>query len=141
VVERDTRIGTYIETGVQMDSLLTSKLLRTVFTKNSPLHDGAAIIRGDRLAAANCLLPLSENVEMCRGMGTRHRAAIGLSEESDALTVVVSEETKQISVTMEGKIFRDLDYERLRALIREHCLATGSARQHETAFREGSRSA
>ena len=119
VIEREMQIGTYIESGIPIDAVCTSQLLRTIFTKNTPLHDGAVIIRQGRVIAANCLLPLSENLEVCRGMGTRHRAAIGLAEESDAFTVVISEETGQISVTMHGGIIRDLDYERLRALLRE----------------------
>lgn len=121
VVERETPVSAFIDSGIFLDAVCSSQLLRTVFTKNTPLHDGAVILRQGRAVAANCLLPLSENVEICRGMGTRHRAAIGLSEESDAVTVVVSEETGQISVTMDGTIYRDLDYERLRAFLREHC--------------------
>ncbi|MCC8180969.1 MAG: diadenylate cyclase CdaA [Planctomycetes bacterium] len=120
VIERDMQIGAYIESGIQIDALCNSPLLRTIFTKNTPLHDGAAIIRQGRIVAANCLLPLSENIEITRGMGTRHRAALGLSEESDALTVVISEETGQISVTMDGEFIRDVDYERLRAILREN---------------------
>lgn len=121
VVERQTQIGGYIESGVLLDAELSAQLLRTIFTKNTPLHDGAAIIRKGRIAAANCLLPLSENVEVCRGMGTRHRAAIGLTEETDAVVVVVSEETGAISVAMDGQMKRDLDYEGLQAFLREHC--------------------
>jgi len=123
VIERETKIGGYIESGVGLDSTVSAQLLRTIFTKNTPLHDGAVIIRQGRIAAANCLLPLSENVEVCRGMGTRHRAAIGLSEESDAVVVVVSEETGAISVAMGGEITRGLDYEGLRAMLRKHCLS------------------
>ncbi len=119
VVERDMQINTYIESGILLDAVCNAPLLRTIFTKNTPLHDGAAIIRQGRIIAANCLLPLSENIEMTRGMGTRHRAALGLAEESDALTVVISEETGQISVTMNGEFIRDLDYERLRSLLRK----------------------
>ncbi|MDR3210712.1 MAG: diadenylate cyclase [Planctomycetota bacterium] len=116
--ERAVRIDSYIESGIQIDAICTAPLLRTIFTKNTPLHDGAVIIRQGRIVAANCLLPLSENVEITRGMGTRHRAAIGLAEESDAVTVVISEETGQISVTMQGEIIRNVDYERLREIIR-----------------------
>ncbi|MDR1536166.1 MAG: diadenylate cyclase CdaA [Planctomycetota bacterium] len=118
VIERDIQINSYIESGIQIDAVCNSALLRTIFTKNTPLHDGAAIIRKGRIVAANCLLPLSENIEVTRGMGTRHRAALGLSEESDALTVVISEETGQISIAMEGAFVRDLDYERLREFLR-----------------------
>ena len=120
VIERDVQIGAYTESGIQVDAICTAPLLRTIFTKNTPLHDGAAIVRQGRIVAANCLLPLSENVEITRGMGTRHRAALGMAEESDAVTVVISEETNQISVTMHGEIIRDVDYERLRTLLREN---------------------
>jgi diadenylate cyclase len=119
VIERDMQINAYIESGIQVDAMCNSALLRTIFTKNTPLHDGAAIIRQGRVVAANCLLPLSENIEITRGMGTRHRAALGLSEESDALTVVISEETGQISVTLNGDFIRDLDYESLREILRQ----------------------
>ncbi len=126
VIERDMQISAYIESGILIDAVCNAPLLRTIFTKNTPLHDGAAIIRQGRIVAANCLLPLSENIEMTRGMGTRHRAALGLAEESDAVTVVISEETGQISVTMNGEFIRDLDYERLRALLRKSVLSTNS---------------
>lgn len=119
VVERDMQINAYIESGITIDAVCNAPLLRTIFTKNTPLHDGAAIVRQGRIVAANCLLPLSENIEMTRGMGTRHRAALGLAEESDAVTVVISEETGQISVTLNGEFIRDLDYERLRAILRK----------------------
>ncbi len=133
VIERETRIGGYIESGVILDAVVTAPLLRTIFFKNAPLHDGAVIVRQGRIAAANCLLPLSENVEVCRGMGTRHRAAIGLTEESDAVVVVVSEETGTISAAMDGQITRELDYEGLLALLREHCFQVEEA----TALAEG----
>ncbi len=120
VLERKTQIGTYIESGVVVDAVVSAKLLVTVFSKNTPLHDGAVIIRQGRIAAANCLLPLSENVEVCRGMGTRHRAAVGLTEEADSIVVIVSEETGAVSVANGGQIVRDLDYERLRAYLRAH---------------------
>jgi len=129
VIERDTPID--IRTGIPLDAQVTSQLLRTVFTKNTPLHDGAVVVRQGRIVAANCLLPLSENVEVCRGMGTRHRAAIGISEETDAVTVVVSEENAQISVTLNGRIHRDLDQERLRAMLRTH-LAVRPSLMRET---------
>ncbi len=125
VIERDMQINAYIESGIMIDAVCNASLLRTIFTKNTPLHDGAAIVRQGRIVAANCLLPLSENIEMTRGMGTRHRAALGLAEESDALTVVISEETAQISVTMNGAFIRDLDYERLRAILRKSVSPSG----------------
>lgn len=130
-IERDITIDSYIESGIQLDAVCTAPLLRTIFTKNTPLHDGAVIIRQGRIIAANCLLPLSENVEVTRGMGTRHRAAIGLAEESDAVTVVISEETGQISVTMHGEIIRDLDYESLRSLLRKNVYKTDDSESDE----------
>lgn len=133
VIERDTKIGSYIESGVVLDARVSSQLLRTIFTKNTPLHDGAVIVRQGRLAAANCLLPLSENVEVCRGMGTRHRAAIGLTEETDAVVVVVSEETGAISVALDGKMTRDLDYEGLQAFLKEHCAQVEDGRMETEA--------
>ncbi len=132
-IERDIRIDSYIESGIQLDALTTAPLLRTIFTKNTPLHDGAVIIRQGRIIAANCLLPLSENVEVTRGMGTRHRAAIGLAEESDAVTVVISEETGQVSVTMHGEIIRNLDYESLRSILEKNVYGSSSSSADETA--------
>lgn len=120
VLERDTKVGGSIESGITVDATVSSQLLRTIFTKNTPLHDGAVIIRGGRIAAASCLLPLSENVEVCRGMGTRHRAAIGLTEETDALVIVVSEETGAVSLAFEGRMEQDLDFEQLSRFLKEH---------------------
>lgn len=131
VIEREPKIGAYIESGVVLDAVVDAKLLRTIFSKNSPLHDGAVIIREGRIAAANCLLPLSENIEVCRGMGTRHRAAIGLSEESDAIVVVVSEETGEISVAMGGQIQRGFDYERLLDLLHRECTMIKSSSRRD----------
>lgn len=121
VIERKSQTGTFIESGVRVDGLLSSSLLSTIFTKNSPLHDGAVIIRQDRIVAAHCLLPLSENVEVCRGLGTRHRAAVGLSEIADAVVVIVSEESGKVSVAMNGKISPQLDYAGLQELLQREC--------------------
>jgi len=117
-IERETPIAGYMDSGIPVDADVNSKLLQTIFTKNTPLHDGAVIIRQMRLAAANCLLPLSENVEVCRGMGTRHRAAIGLSEESDAVVLVVSEENGAVSIALGGKMMQDLEYEEVIRILR-----------------------
>ena len=124
VIERKTKVGTYIESGVLLEARLTEKLLVTIFTKNTPLHDGAVIVRGDKIIAANCLLPLSENVDVCRGMGTRHRAGIGLSEEVDAVVIIVSEETGGVSVAMNGEVMLDLDYEKLQEILEKECHAS-----------------
>lgn len=129
VIERKTQIGTYIESGVTIDALVDSRLFSTIFTKNTPLHDGAVIVRQGRILAANCLLPLSENIEVCRGMGTRHRAAIGLSEEADSVVVVVSEETGKVSVAMHGTILTDLDYNGLLTLLKQECMEQSSQQE------------
>jgi diadenylate cyclase len=92
-----------------VDGLLTSQLLINIFEKNTPLHDGAVIVRGDRVVSATCYLPLSDSLVLSKDLGTRHRAAVGISEVSDSLTIVVSEETGDISVTMKGQIYRDVD--------------------------------
>ena len=114
VFEREMGLGDIIATGIQIDGLITADFLMNVFIPNTPLHDGAAIIRGKRLVAAGCLLPLTENHNLSTELGTRHRAAIGLSEQTDALIVVVSEETGTVSVAEDGHIDRHLDSTKLR---------------------------
>ncbi len=118
VVERKTGINDVIETGVQIDGQLTGELLENIFFPNTPLHDGAVIIRGDRLAAAGCFLPLTENPNLSKQLGTRHRAALGISESSDALAIIVSEETGIISVANDGKLTRYLDSKGLREMLK-----------------------
>jgi diadenylate cyclase len=117
VIEREIGLRTYIESGVAMDARLSYDLLATIFRPSAPLHDGAVIIRKDRLAAAACFLPLSMNPVLSTQMGTRHRAAIGITEETDAIAVIVSEETGAISVAVGGKIERDLTVEHLREVL------------------------
>ena len=114
VIEREIGLRTYIESGVAMDARLSYDLLATIFRPSAPLHDGAVIIQKDRLAAAACFLPLSMNPVLSTQMGTRHRAGIGITEETDAIAVIVSEETGAISVAVGGKIERDLTVEHLR---------------------------
>ena len=114
VIERGTRIGEYIRTGTPLNAELTPELLRAVFFDKAPLHDGAVIVRGGRVYAAGCYLPLSEKTDISRGLGTRHRAAIGLSEKSDSVIVVVSEETGTISVAYKGELFREFTSVSLR---------------------------
>ena len=121
VVEREIGLRNYIESGIPLDATLTYDLIRTVFQPKSPLHDGAVIIQEARSAAAACFLPLTVNPRVGRELGTRHRAAIGLTEECDAVAIVVSEETGSISLALEGRIERALTpdqlRERLRALV------------------------
>jgi diadenylate cyclase len=115
VIERRTGLEDFIETGIRVDAVVTVQLLISVFFPNTPLHDGAVIIRGNRLVAAGCLLPLSERPGLIRPLGTRHRAAIGLTEVTDAVAVVVSEETGTISLAVEGRLDRGLTEEELKA--------------------------
>jgi len=114
VIEREIGLRTYIESGVAMDAKLSYDLLATIFRPSAPLHDGAVIIQKDRLAAAACFLPLSMNPVLSTQLGTRHRAAIGITEETDAIAVIVSEETGAISIAVGGRIERDLTAEQLR---------------------------
>ena len=114
VIEREIGLRTYIESGVALDARLSYDLLATVFRPSAPLHDGAVIVQRDRIAAAACFLPLSMNPILSTQLGTRHRAAIGITEETDAVAVVISEETGAISLAVAGKIDRDLTVERLR---------------------------
>ena len=119
VIERDIGLRTYVESGVPLDARLTYDLLATLFRPSAPLHDGAVIIQGDRIAAAACFLPLSMNPVLSTQLGTRHRAAIGITEETDAVAVVVSEETGSISLTVAGHIERDITVETLRERLSE----------------------
>lgn len=113
VIERETGLSDYIETGTVLEAKLSSELLKNIFLPNAPLHDGAVIIRNGQLMAAGCYLPLSENPFISRELGTRHRAGIGLSEISDAVTVIVSEETGKISLAIQGNLERGLSDEDL----------------------------
>jgi diadenylate cyclase len=113
VLERETGLQNYVERGVPIDGLLTRQLLINLFYPNSPLHDGAAVVRDGRIVAASVVLPLSDNTAATSQLGTRHRAALGITEQSDAIAVVVSEETGQISVAENGRLIRNLDAERL----------------------------
>ena len=117
VIEREADLADYIESGIRINGEVTAELLLTLFDTHTPLHDGAVIIQQGRLAAAAVLLPLSGNPTLARELGTRHRAAIGISEETDAVVVVVSEETGKISLCMKGRITRDLDQDTLRKVL------------------------
>ena len=118
VIERNTGLSDYLETGIKIDSAISSELIINIFIPNTPLHDGATIICGDRIAAAACLLPLTEVLGLSKELGTRHRAAIGLSEQSDALVFVVSEETGTISLAAGGHLRRNLTSDDIKNTIR-----------------------
>lgn len=113
VFERNTGLNDYMESGIKMESRLSSELLINVFIPNTPLHDGAVILRGNQILAAGCYLPLSENPFISKELGTRHRAGIGVSEVSDAIAVIVSEETGQVSLAIDGQVVRDIKEESL----------------------------
>lgn len=119
VIEREIGLRTYIESGVPLDAHISYDLLATIFRPSAPLHDGAVIIQKDRIAAAACFLPLSLNSVLSTQLGTRHRAGIGITEETDAIAVIVSEETGAISLAIGGQIERDLSVERLRERLGE----------------------
>jgi diadenylate cyclase len=118
VIERSIGLRNYIESGIPLDAKLTYYLLVSIFQPTSPLHDGAVIVQGDRAAAAACFLPLTINPRLSRELGSRHRAAIGVTEENDAVAIVVSEETGRISIVEDGDLEYDIDSERLRARLR-----------------------
>lgn len=119
VIERDTGLNDYVETGIAINGRVSSELLINIFIPNTPLHDGAVILRKDTVLAAGCYLPLSENTSISKELGTRHRAAIGMSEVSDGVSVVVSEETGQVSFAVNGEVRRNLTEEQLTELLLE----------------------
>ena len=114
VMEQDVRLSEYERTGIFLDSLVSSQLLINIFEHNTPLHDGAVFIRDNRVVAATCYLPLSDNMLLSKELGTRHRAGVGISEVSDSVTLIVSEETGMISIAHDGMLFRGLNQEELR---------------------------
>ena len=133
VIERLQGLRNFIENGIKMDAAVGYDLLINVFTPGTPLHDGAAIVQQNRIAAAACFLPLTSNPELSTACGTRHRAALGISEETDAIAVVVSEETGRISVTTDGEMVSDLDSKRLRNLLFQMILADAQGGRRRSA--------
>ncbi len=115
VIEQEIPLNEYVRTGIVMDSIVSSQLLINIFEHNTPLHDGAVILSGDRIVAATCYLPLSDNMRLSKELGTRHRAGVGISEVTDSFTIIVSEETGKVSVAVGGGIQRGLDADTLRA--------------------------
>jgi diadenylate cyclase len=120
IIEREQGLRNYIETGITIDALVSYDLILSIFSPKSPLHDGAVVIQEGRLRAASCFLPLTAHPTLSKEFGTRHRAAIGLSEETDAVAVVISEERGTVSIAFEGRIIEDVDAVRLRDLLHTH---------------------
>lgn len=118
VIAQNDLLTDYEKTGIMLDSAISSQLLINIFEHNTPLHDGAVIVQGNRIVAATCYLPLSENMELSKELGTRHRAGVGISEVTDSMTVIVSEETGRVSVAYEGKLTRNVDIEQLKEMLR-----------------------
>lgn len=128
-VERETGMGDYIETGIQLDSKISSELLINIFIPNTPLHDGAVIIQKNCVAAAACYLPLSESPFISKELGTRHRAALGISEVTDSITIVVSEETGSVSLTKNGELHRDLKSDTFKDMLSNELLVQYKIKQ------------
>lgn len=135
VMERTTRLGEFISTGTMLDANVTSGLLENIFVPNTPLHDGAVIIRGNKIITAGCLLPLTANQNLSRELGTRHRAAIGLSEVTDAVIIVVSEETGNISIALNGSLTRNLSRDTLEKALEKIIIQKPDAQQKMDKFK------
>ena len=119
VIEQEVSLGEFERTGIALDAVLSSQLLINIFEHNTPLHDGAITIRGNRITAATCYLPLSDNMRLSKDLGTRHRAAVGISEVTDSFTIIVSEETGKVSIAKGGQLIRSVDGDYLRAKLSE----------------------
>lgn len=117
VIERDVKLDEYERTGIVLDSVISSQLLINIFEHNTPLHDGAVLVRDNRIVAATCYLPLSDNLELSKELGTRHRAGVGISEVSDSITIIVSEETGKVSIANDGRIIRAVDGDYLKEFL------------------------
>ncbi|MGM1047585.1 MAG: diadenylate cyclase CdaA [Bacillota bacterium] len=134
VFERTTGLNEYVESGIPMQSVISSELFINIFIPNTPLHDGAVIVQSGQIAAAGCYLPLSENPFISKDLGTRHRAAIGISEVGDAISVVVSEETGQVSLALNGQVVRDIKEESLISKLYEELRPAASIKEKRVFF-------
>ena len=132
VFERDIKIQDIIETGVEINSVVSPQLLVNIFVPNTPLHDGAVIIANNQIVSAACILPLTDDKEMARGLGTRHRAAIGISKESDAVVVVVSEETGKVSIAKDGTLIADVSEDALKRILMKHLVTARFGSEERT---------
>lgn len=119
VIERELSLAEYERTGIEVDALVSSQLLINIFEHNTPLHDGAVIVRGNRIVSATCYLPLSDNMELSKALGTRHRAGVGISEVTDSMTIIVSEETGRVSVANSGKLYVNLEPDELKEMLQK----------------------
>lgn len=132
VFERDIKIQDIIETGVEINSVVSPQLLVNIFVPNTPLHDGAVVIANNQIVSAACILPLTDDKEMARGLGTRHRAAIGISKESDAVVVVVSEETGKVSIAKDGTLIADVSEDALKRILMKHLVTARFGSEERT---------
>ena len=132
VFERDIKIQDIIETGVEINSVVSPQLLVNIFVPNTPLHDGAVVIANNQILSAACILPLTDDKEMARGLGTRHRAAIGISKESDAIVVVVSEETGKVSIAKDGTLIADVSKDALKRILMKHLVTARFGSEERT---------
>ena len=135
VIQNNDLLTEYELTGIMIDSLVSSQLLINIFEHNTPLHDGAVIIRGNRISAATCYLPLSDNMQLSKELGTRHRAGVGISEATDSLTIIVSEETGRVSVAQNGELYRNVDEGFLRNKLQ--VLQSKTLEEKKFIFRKG----
>lgn len=126
-IEKETGLGDYIETGIPLDSEISSELLINIFIPNTPLHDGAVVIQKSRVAAAACYLPLSESPFISKELGTRHRAALGISEVTDSMTIIVSEETGSVSIARNGDLLREISKEQFHELLQQEFVSKQAA--------------
>lgn len=133
-IARKDNLDEYIATGIPIDAKISKELLENIFTPNVPLHDGALILRDNRIVAGSCYLPLSDRMDISKELGTRHRAGIGLSEVTDAFTIVISEETGAISVTLNNKLYRGISLEVLRSMLEEHLCDDEKDKQQKKSF-------
>ncbi len=136
VLEMSSRLGEILDTGISIDASVTPQTLITIFFPNTPLHDGAVIIRENRIASAGCLLPLSKDLEISKELGTRHRAAVGITEMSDAISIIVSEETGKISYALDGKINIDVSTEQLKQLLEDKFIIDENSNRKFKLFRK-----
>ena len=135
VFERDIKLQDIIETGIPMDSIISPQVLVNIFVPNTPLHDGAVVIRNNKIAAAACILPLADDKDIAKNLGTRHRSAIGISKESDAIVVVVSEETGKISIAKDGTLIADVSEDALKRILKKQ-LISPITRKNKNTFKD-----